>query len=71
MLGAIVEELVGEGAVQGTLKGGGTAWTPAVYSRTQQEAVLSFYRYASLCWVNPRPRPYCASQLGCHSSSCA
>ena len=30
--------------MQGTLKGGGTAWTPAVYSRTQQEAVLSFYR---------------------------
>jgi len=42
--GAIVEELAAEGAVQGTLKGGGTAWTPAVYSRTQQDAVLSFYR---------------------------
>lgn len=44
MLGAIVEELVAEGAVQGTLKGGGTSWTPAVYLRTQQEAVLNFYR---------------------------
>jgi hypothetical protein len=30
--------------VQGSLKGGGTSWTPAVYSRTQQDAVLSFYR---------------------------
>ncbi len=39
-----MEELAAEGAVQGTLKGGGTAWTPAVYSRTQQDAVLSFYR---------------------------
>ena len=48
MLGAIAEELLAEGAVQGTLKGGGTGWTPAVYSRTQQEAVLTFYRRADV-----------------------
>ena len=49
MLGTIVEELLAEGAVAGTLKGGGTSWTPAVYSRTQQDAVLNFYR----CYLNP------------------
>lgn len=46
MLATIIEELVAEGAVQGALKGGGSNWTPAVYSRTQQDAVLNFYRRA-------------------------
>ena len=39
--------------VQGSLKGGGNSWTPAVYSRTQQEAVLSFYRCAWLLALIP------------------
>lgn len=47
MLATIIEELVAEGAVHGALKGGGSNWTPAVYSRTQQDAVLNFYRRAS------------------------
>lgn len=46
MLGTIVEELLAEGSIQGTLKGGGSNWTPAVYSRMQQDAVLNFYRCA-------------------------
>ncbi len=31
------------GALRGTLKGGGTGWTPAVYGEVQAEAVANFY----------------------------
>ena len=42
-ISAIVEELVQEGAIRGSLKAGGGVWVPDVHALAQQEAVLSFY----------------------------
>mmetsp|Transcript_28665 Transcript_28665/g.68377 ORF Transcript_28665/g.68377 Transcript_28665/m.68377 type:complete len:806 (-) Transcript_28665:90-2507(-) len=40
---SVVEELLSEGAIQGTLKGGGNNWTPDVYKEAQERSVRSFY----------------------------
>ncbi len=39
----LTDELLKEGALAGTLKGGGVNWTPACYASAQQEAATSFY----------------------------
>ncbi|GBF94592.1 hypothetical protein Rsub_06707 [Raphidocelis subcapitata] len=45
MVGGLVEQLAGEGAISGALKGGmqGGVWTPAAYSSAQAAAVKGFY----------------------------
>ncbi|KAF5828079.1 hypothetical protein DUNSADRAFT_18260 [Dunaliella salina] len=43
VVASIVDELVREGALAGSLKGGGVNWVPAVYSTAQRNAVRSFY----------------------------
>lgn len=43
MLAQLVEELVSEGAVQGSTKGGGGSWVPTVHTAAQQSAVAGFY----------------------------
>lgn len=43
MIPSLVDELVKEQAVAGTLKGGGINWTPSFYATAQQEAATSFY----------------------------
>ena len=43
----IIEELVSEGSIRGTLRGGGSSWTPAVYVTSQQQAVKTFYEQNS------------------------
>jgi hypothetical protein len=44
MVAQLVEELVAEGVIKGTLKSGGVNWVPAVYTAAQQEAVRAFYQ---------------------------
>ena len=39
----VIEELVSEGAIRGVLRGGGSSWTPAIYAKSQLEAVRRFY----------------------------
>ncbi len=43
MVSQLVEELVASGELQGALRGGGSTWTPAVYTSTQQAALTDFY----------------------------
>lgn len=43
MLAQLVDELVSEGAVQGSTKGGGGSWVPTVHTAAQQSAVAGFY----------------------------
>ncbi|KAK9802703.1 hypothetical protein WJX73_008997 [Symbiochloris irregularis] len=40
---ALVEELVREQALQGSLRAGGEVWVPAAHLRAQQDAVLTFF----------------------------
>jgi hypothetical protein len=42
-LAQLVEELIAEGAVQGSTKGGGGSWVPTVHTAAQQSAVAGFY----------------------------
>lgn len=42
-LAQLVEELISEGAVQGSTKGGGGSWVPTVHTTAQQSAVAGFY----------------------------
>ena len=44
MVSQLVESLVQEGAIKGTLKSGGVNWVPAVFTAAQQEAVRAFYQ---------------------------
>lgn len=39
----VVDELIREGSIRGVLRGGGTTFTPAIYAKSQQEAVKRFY----------------------------
>ena len=39
---SIVDDLVSQGAVKGTLKGG--HWSPTIYAAAQKEGVATFYR---------------------------
>ncbi|GAQ86755.1 E3 UFM1-protein ligase 1 homolog [Klebsormidium nitens] len=39
----VLAELIAEGELKGTLSGGKTLWTPAVFSRSQRESVENFY----------------------------
>lgn len=43
MLAQLVDELITEGAVQGSTKGGGGSWVPTVHTAAQQSAVAGFY----------------------------
>src|SRR4051812_11937403 len=45
-LGSLIEQLAAAGEVDGSLRGGGSTWVPAVHARAQQESVLSFFRSA-------------------------
>lgn len=49
MVLGLMEELVGEGCIKGSLKAGGGNWVPAVYTAAQQGAVRGFYE--SNGWV--------------------
>ena len=44
LLPSLIDELVDSGAIAGRLAAGGTSWTPAVYVRSQQEAVRTFFQ---------------------------
>lgn len=39
----VIDELIKEGSIRGVLRGGGSSFTPAIYARSQQEAVKRFY----------------------------
>lgn len=39
----VIEELIKEGSIKGVLRGGGCSFTPAIYAKSQQEAVKRFY----------------------------
>lgn len=43
MLSTLVDELLAEGAVQGSTKGGGGSWVPSIHTASQQSAVAGFY----------------------------
>ncbi|PNW71999.1 hypothetical protein CHLRE_16g686650v5 [Chlamydomonas reinhardtii] len=43
VIATLIEELVQEGSLRGSLKGGGSSWTPAVYGEVAAEAVANFY----------------------------
>lgn len=43
MVAALVEELLADGAVHGSTRGGAGSWVPAAYTAAQQGAVLGFY----------------------------
>jgi hypothetical protein len=44
MVAALVEELVGEGALAGSLKPGAGSWVPSAFTQAQQGSVASFYQ---------------------------
>ncbi|KAL3152351.1 hypothetical protein ABBQ32_001414 [Trebouxia sp. C0010 RCD-2024] len=39
----VIDELIKEGSIRGVLRGGGSSFTPAIYAKSQQEAVKRFY----------------------------
>ena len=39
----VIEELIKEGSIRGVLRGGASSFTPAIYAKSQQEAVKRFY----------------------------
>jgi len=43
MLAQLVDELIADGAVQGSTKGGGGGWVPLIHTAAQQSAVAGFY----------------------------
>ncbi|KXZ55512.1 hypothetical protein GPECTOR_2g1061 [Gonium pectorale] len=43
VIATLIEELVQEGSLRGSLRGGGTSWLPAVHAEVQAEAVANFY----------------------------
>ncbi|KAG2435773.1 hypothetical protein HXX76_006969 [Chlamydomonas incerta] len=43
VIATLIDELVQEGSLRGSLKGGGSSWTPAVYGEVAAEAVANFY----------------------------
>eukprot|EP00878_Enallax_costatus_P023226 GHUV01024693.1.p1 GENE.GHUV01024693.1~~GHUV01024693.1.p1 ORF type:complete len:371 (+),score=144.73 GHUV01024693.1:244-1356(+) len=44
MVAQLVDELLQEGAVRGTMKGGGGSWVPTIHTAAQQTAVHGFYQ---------------------------
>ncbi|KAJ7553268.1 hypothetical protein O6H91_06G090400 [Diphasiastrum complanatum] len=40
---SVLNELVNEGAIKGTLRGGGTSWIPAVFAHSQRSSVEAFF----------------------------
>lgn len=43
MVSQLVDELLAEGAVRGSTKGGGGSWVPSIHTAAQQGAVAGFY----------------------------
>ena len=39
----VIDELIKEKSIRGVLRGGGSSFTPAIYAKSQQEAVKRFY----------------------------
>lgn len=44
MVAQLVDELLQEGAVSGSTKGGGGSWVPSIHTSAQQNAVAGFYQ---------------------------
>eukprot|EP00897_Mesotaenium_endlicherianum_P008473 jgi/Mesen1/7654/ME000400S06852 len=40
---SLMAECIAEGAIQGSARGGGSTWTPAVFARSQRESIEAFF----------------------------